>query len=344
MEDEEHAHRDAHFQEELESLKTSVARRTSLLEQTLRNASGEGPSNRPVTFNQTPTTAQPEERMSEHSQEPQHNPVFVQSTTPAPAPAIMDAFANESHQAKSSDSLDQEKIAAQEARIKVIEGVDLYDPVRATEMCLVPNVVVSKKFRVPEFIKYSGTQCPMTHLKSYCNKMAEVVHDEKLLMHFFQDSLSRAALSWYMRLDNTKIQRWKDLVEAFVKQYKYNMDIAPNRTSLSNLGKKDKESIREYAQRWRESAAQVHPPLLDKEMVTLLANTLKAPYYEHVMGSLAQQFTDAVVVCERIEQGVKSGRIFTPTEKRGFERKEVNHVEDGYKGRKNLSQNYHTLP
>eukprot|EP00258_Populus_trichocarpa_P031831 XP_024447850.1 uncharacterized protein LOC112325480 [Populus trichocarpa] len=343
MEDEEHAHRDAHFQEELESLKTSVARLTSLLEQTLRNASGEGPSNRPVTFNQTPITAQPEERMSEQGQEPQHNLAFVQSTTPAPAPAVMDAFANESHQAKSSDSLDQEKIAALEARIKVIEGVDLYDPVRAAEMCLVPNVVVPKKFRVPEFIKYSGTQCPMTHLKSYCNKMAEVVHDEKLLMHFFQDSLSGAALSWYMRLDYTKIRRWKDLVEAFVKQYKYNMDIAPDRTSLSNLGKKDKESIREYAQRWRESVAQVHPPLLDKEMLTLFADTLKAPYYEHVMSSSAQQFTDVVVVCERIEQGVKSGRISAPIEKRGFERKEVNHVEDGYKGRKNSSQNYHTL-
>jgi len=275
--------------------------------------------------------------MSEHGQEPQHNPAFMQSATPAPAPIVMDAFANESHQAKSSDGLDQEKIAALEARIKVIEGVDLYDPVWAAEMCVVPNVVVPKKFRVPEFIKYSGTQCPMTHLKSFCNKMAEVVHDEKLLMHFFQDSLSGAALSWYMRLDNTKIRRWKDLVEAFVKQYKYNMDIAPDRTSLSNLRKKDKESIREYAQRWRESAAQVHPSFLDKEMVTLFADTLKAPYYEHVIGSSAQQFTDAVVACERIEQGVKSGRISAPTEKRGFERKEVNHVEDGYKGRKNSS-------
>jgi len=145
-----------------------------------------------------------------------------------------------------------------------------------------------------------------------------------------------------MRLDNTKIWRWKDLVEAFVKQYKYNMDIAPNRTSLSNLGKKDKESLREYAQRWRESAPQVHPPLLDKEMVTLFADTLKAPYYEHVMCSLAQQFTNTMVVCERIEQGVKSERISALTEKRGFERKEVNHVEDGYMGRKNSSQNYHT--
>jgi hypothetical protein len=149
-------------------------------------------------------------------------------------------------------------------------------------------MVVPKTFRVPEFIKYTGTQCPMTHLKSYCNKMAEVVHDEKLLMHLFQDSLSGAALSWYMRLDNTKIRKWKDLVDAFVKQYKYNMDIASDRTSLSNLEKRDKESIREYAQRWRDLAAQVHPPLLDKEMVTLLANTLKDPYYEHVMGSSAQ--------------------------------------------------------
>jgi hypothetical protein len=205
MEGEERAHRDAHFQEELESLKASVARLTSLLEQTLRNTFGEGPSNRPTIFVQLPATAQPEEIMSEHGQEPPYNPAFVHSMPPAPTPAVIDAFANESHKTKSSDDID--KMAALEARIRAIEGVDLYDPVRAAKMCLVPNVVVPKKFCVPEFIKYTGTQCPITHLKSYCNKMAEVVHDEKLLMHFFQDSLSGAALNWYMRLDNTKIQK-----------------------------------------------------------------------------------------------------------------------------------------
>jgi hypothetical protein len=96
-------------------------------------------------------------------------------------------------------------MVALEARIRAIERVDLYDLVRSAEIFLVPNMVVPKNFCVLEFIKYTGTQCPMTHLKSYCNKMAEVVHNEKLLMHFFQDSLSGAALSWYMRLDNTKI-------------------------------------------------------------------------------------------------------------------------------------------
>ena len=64
------------------------------------------------------------------------------------------------------------------------------------------------------------------------------------------------------------------------------------------------------------------------------------------MGSLAQQFTDAMAVAERIKQGVKSGRIYVPTEKRGFEgkRKEVDYVEGGYMGRKNPFQNYHTSP
>jgi len=58
-----------------------------------------------------------------------------------------------------------------EAKIKAIEGVDLYDPEQATKMCLILKVVVSKKFYVSKFIKYIETQCPITHLKSYYNKM-----------------------------------------------------------------------------------------------------------------------------------------------------------------------------
>jgi hypothetical protein len=71
-------------------------------------------------------------------------------------------------------------------------------------------------------------------------------------------------------------------------------------------------------------------------MVALFANTLKAPYYKHVMGSSAQQFTDVVAVAERIEQGVKSGRISAPVEKKGFgvKKREINHVESSYKSMK----------
>jgi hypothetical protein len=73
MKDEEHAHRDAHFQEQLESLKASVARITSLLEQALKNISSEGPSNRHVIQ----VTTLLKERVGEQGQDPQYNLVFI---------------------------------------------------------------------------------------------------------------------------------------------------------------------------------------------------------------------------------------------------------------------------
>jgi len=66
----------------------------------------------------------------------------------------------------------------------------------------------------------------------YCRKMAAYAHNEKLLIHCFQDSLGGVALNWYMHLEPTRIASWKDLVDAFLNQYKYNMDMAPDRMQL----------------------------------------------------------------------------------------------------------------
>jgi len=139
------------------------------------------------------------------------------------------------------DGLD--KWVALEQRLIACEGSSLHDHIKASEMCLVPNVVIPKKFRVLEFVKYTRTQCLVTHLKTYRNKIAKVVHDEKLLIHFFQDSLSDVALTWYIQLDNTKVKKWEDLVDVFIRQYKFNMDVGPDRLSLQAMEKDNKESI-----------------------------------------------------------------------------------------------------
>lgn len=73
--------------------------------------------------------------------------------------------------------------------MRVVKGFDVYDLVRAAGMCLVSNVVIPKKFRVREFVKYIGLECHNTYPRSYCNKMAKVVHNDKLLILFFLDSL-----------------------------------------------------------------------------------------------------------------------------------------------------------
>ncbi|XP_052882760.1 uncharacterized protein LOC108458660 [Gossypium arboreum] len=96
------------------------------------------------------------------------------------------------------------------------------------------------------------------------------------------DSLAGAAAKWYNQLSRTQVKSWKDLAQAFMKQYGHITDIAPDRITLQNMKKKPSESFRQYAQRWREVATQVQPPLLEKETTMLFINTLKAPFITHI--------------------------------------------------------------
>jgi len=112
-----------------------------------------------------------------------------------------------------------------------------------------------------------------------------------------------------MHLEPTRIRSWNDLVDAFLKQYKYNVDMAPDKLQLQNMSKKNSETFKEYAQRWRELAAQVESPLHDREMVTMFMSTLHSPFYEHMLGSVSSNFVDIVIIGERIELGLKPGKI-----------------------------------
>ncbi|XP_050908266.1 uncharacterized protein LOC127121879 [Lathyrus oleraceus] len=70
-----------------------------------------------------------------------------------------------------------ERLHALEEKFKSLEvhttpGLDVVD------MCLVPGLVILQKFKVPDFDKYKGIYCPMTHLRAYCCKMAaHIRHD-----------------------------------------------------------------------------------------------------------------------------------------------------------------------
>jgi hypothetical protein len=44
-------------------------------------------------------------------------------------------------------------------------------------------------------------------------------------------------------------------------------------------------------------------------MVTTFLNTLKDPYYAHLIGHTTSSFADLVIVGERVEDGMKSGRL-----------------------------------
>ncbi|RDX66435.1 hypothetical protein CR513_54794, partial [Mucuna pruriens] len=93
--------------------------------------------------------------------------------------------------------------------------------------------------------------------------------------------------------------------------------MAPDRSRLQNLSKADAEGFKDYAQRWRELAAQVQPPLSEREMASMFIDTLPSPFYD----KLAFNFADLVTIGERIEAGIKRGRFAQDRESTSFIKK-----------------------
>ena len=85
--------------------------------------------------------------------------------------------------------------------------------------------------------------------------------------------------------------------------------MAPDHTQLQNMFKKEGETFKEYAQRWRDLAEQVAPPMVERQMITMMVDTLPTFYYEKLVGYMLSSFADLVFTGERIEVGLKRGKF-----------------------------------
>ncbi|KAL4278333.1 hypothetical protein GQ457_03G004940 [Hibiscus cannabinus] len=99
-----------------------------------------------------------------------------------------------------------------------------------------------------------------------------------------------------------------------------------NRDSVANHGAKANESFRQYAQRWRDVAAQVQPPLLENEITLLFVNTLKDDFYDRMLDHATKPFADMVLTGELIQAAIKSGRIRGGNDSRKFSKKRDNEI------------------
>lgn len=170
-------------------------------------------------------------------------------------------------------------------------------------------MVIYAKFKVPKFEKYKGASDPRTHFQAYCRKMDAYSDDDRLLMHFFQDSLNEVSLDWYMQLEGTHIRTWREMDEAFLKHCQYNTNMAPNLMQLQNLTQKYEDTFKEYVQQWREHAERVQSSLLERELVDLFKGNLQGPYLDRMVESTSSGFSDLVLAGERIENMIKMGKI-----------------------------------
>ena len=84
------------------------------------------------------------------------------------------------------------------------------------------------------------------------------------------------------------------------------------------------EGFKTYAQKWRDHAGRVQPPLDDRELVDMFLGTLSGPYFNHLIKSSSSGFTELIMTRERVEADIKSDKIqkgaSLSTEKKPFKK------------------------
>ncbi|XP_027178217.1 uncharacterized protein LOC113777381 [Coffea eugenioides] len=187
------------------------------------------------------------------------------------------------------------------------QGVLDYD-----DLCLFPNVQLPVGFKTPKFNKYDGTGNPKTHLRLFANKLGRPVDDENLPLRLFPESLEGDALDWYSNLKLEEVKTWLDLSNAFIRQYEYNCELAPTRTTLEGTKRRPSEDHKTYAKRWRKLKAAgkigtVPPPTYPYDMPAWYNPQVVCAYHS---GAPGHATFDCRALKHKIQDMVEAGEIY----------------------------------
>ena len=135
-------------------------------------------------------------------------------------------------------------------RARKMEDLMDYD-----SLSLFPDVRLPPKFTMSTLDKFDGTSCLKSHLKMYIRAMQPLGVTEEVLAQMFQNTLTGAALRWFLNLDDAKARSWENICHEFHEQYKYNIEVDITRRDLETTKQEPKESFSTFITKWRAKAA-----------------------------------------------------------------------------------------
>nr|XP_027109278.1 uncharacterized protein LOC113729153 [Coffea arabica]XP_027109284.1 uncharacterized protein LOC113729158 [Coffea arabica] len=177
------------------------------------------------------------------------------------------------------------------------------------ELCLFPDMQLPLGFKTPKFSKYDGTGNPKMHLRLFPNKLGKPVDSENLPIRLFLESLEGDALDWYSNLKPKEIRTWLDLSIAFLRQYEYNCELAPTRTTLQGTERKPSEDHKTYAKRWQKLAAKVEPRMTEEEIVRIFIKAHDPPYFEEIFRMTGCSFAAIINKLEEYDEYARAQKI-----------------------------------
>ena len=201
---------------------------------------------------------------------------------------------------KMIERMDQmEKLLLRSRRVE--EAMDLHS------FSLFPQARAPPKFKMPTLDKFDGTGCPKAHLKMYMRALQPLGASEELMAQMFQNTLTGAALRWFLNLDDSRTRNWEDIGREFYKQYKYNTEVDVTRRDLETTKQDSKESFSAFITRWRAKAAQMTVRPNEEEQLNMVVKNLLPAYNKYLFAQYFPSFKALIAAGTQIEDAINTG-------------------------------------
>ncbi|GAA0174610.1 hypothetical protein LIER_41749 [Lithospermum erythrorhizon] len=101
-------------------------------------------------------------------------------------------------------------------------------------------------FILPQFTQYSGIGDPQKHLKGFLAQMTINTNDMDIYAKAFPNSLTGAALDWYMELRANSIDSYAHIADVFISKYNTSIINKQDKRALMDLQHAPRESLKDF--------------------------------------------------------------------------------------------------
>ena len=143
----------------------------------------------------------------------------------------------------------------------------------------------------------------------YVRAMQPLGAIEELLAQMFQNTLTGAALRWFLNLDDARARSWEDIYHVFHNQYKYNIEVDITRRDLKTMKQEPKEPFFTFITKWRSKTAQMMNRPTKEEQLTMVVKNLLPVYHKYLFAQYFPNFEALIAAGTQIEDAINNGTI-----------------------------------
>ena len=137
---------------------------------------------------------------------------------------------------------------------------------------------IPKDFKLPDMTLYDGTTDPNHHLSNFRSRMYLTDAPDDVRCKAFPTTLTKTAIRWFDNLPPKSISSFDDLAKKFLARFSIQKDKAKHAPSLLGIKQGDRESLRNYMERFNKTCMDIQSLPTEAAIMGLINGLREGPF------------------------------------------------------------------